>query len=80
MVYKYTEKTVNEETPIEQLKSTNKKGYGEIKIAVDEYLQSVKNYYDFEIILVRPGYVLDNSRPCPFIKKITFRHFSYFGK
>lgn len=46
-----------------------KKGYGKIKIAVDEYLLSVKDKYTFEIILLRPGYVLDKGRSCPFVKQ-----------
>lgn len=69
MVFSYSEKNVKEDTPIEPLNKTNKKGYGEIKIAVDEYLLSVKEQYDFEIIIVRPGYVLADDRPCPFVKQ-----------
>lgn len=70
MVYDYREKYVDELTLIESSIKTYKKGYGEIKIAVDEYLQSMKGRYAFEIILVRPGYVLDEIRACPFVKKL----------
>lgn len=70
MVYNYEEKWVDELTPIEPLNKTDKKGYGEIKIAVDEYLLSVRNKYPFEIVLVRPGYVLDENRASPFVKEL----------
>lgn len=70
MVYNYQEKTIDEYSKIEALDKTSKKGYGEIKIAVDEYLISVKDQYSFEIILVRPGYVLDETRACPFVKTL----------
>ena len=70
MNYDYNEKAVTEKTPIEKLSDTIKKGYAEIKIAVDEYLLSVKDSLSFELVLVRPGYVLADGRPCPFIKKL----------
>lgn len=70
MVYDYAAKQIDESSSIEQSTATFKKGYGEIKIAVDEYLQSVKHTYPFEIILVRPGYVLDLTRSCPFVKNL----------
>ena len=72
MVYSYQLKEVNEYTPIETLKETTKRGYGEIKIAVDQYLLSIKEKLPFELVLVRPGYVLADNRPCPFIKKLPF--------
>lgn len=68
MVYGYEDMIVSEDTPIEKSSETYKKGYAEIKIAVDEYLMSIKESLPFEIILVRPGYVLADNRPCPFIK------------
>lgn len=70
MVYDYSEKFVDESTSIEPLNKTLKKGYGEVKIAVDEYLLSASHRYSFEIIVVRPGYVLDDNRPCPFVKRL----------
>lgn len=73
MVYNYDEKYIDENTKIESSIKTTKKGYGAIKIAVDEFILSVKSKYPFEIILVRPGYVLDKSRVCPFVKKFPFR-------
>jgi nucleoside-diphosphate-sugar epimerase len=72
MVYGYKEKNVNEFTSVEPSEKTYKKGYGEIKIAVDEFILSVKDKYPIDIILVRPGYVLDDSRACPFVKNLPF--------
>lgn len=68
MVYDRHNKEINEETPIEKGYSTNKKGYGQLKIAVDEYLLSVKNEQPFEIVFVRPGFVLADGMQSPFIK------------
>lgn len=70
MVYNYQLKYVDENAPIETLENTEKKGYGEFKIAVDQYLYSLKEVLPFELILVRPGYVLADNRPCPFVKKL----------
>lgn len=70
MVYNYQLKDVNEATPIETVEETNKKGYGELKIAVDQYLLSIKETLPFELVLVRPGYVLGDNRACPFIKRL----------
>lgn len=67
MVYDYQAAVVDENTPAETRTITHKRGYGEIKIAVDEYLLSVRDKMPFELVLVRPGYVLANNRPCPFI-------------
>ncbi len=69
MNYNYGEKKITEETPIETLSDTYKKGYAEIKIAVDEFLLSIKDKLPFELVLVRPGYVLADDRTCPFIKQ-----------
>lgn len=70
MNYNYHLPSINEKTDIETLKNTSKRGYAEIKIAVDNYLLSVKKTLPFELILVRPGYVLADNRPCPFIKPL----------
>lgn len=70
MVYNYDLKKVDENTSIETIEETYKKGYGEIKIAVDQFLLKLKNKLPFEIVFVRPGYVLADNRPCPFIKKL----------
>ena len=70
MVYSHHVGYINEETPMETVEETWMEGYGKIKIAVDEYLLSVKDLLPFEIVLVRPGYVLAGSRPCPFIKPL----------
>lgn len=67
MVYNYDEKEVNERTPIEKLTETYMRGYGEIKVAVDEYLLQHRDELSAELVLVRPGYVLADNRPCPFI-------------
>lgn len=70
MAYNYQAEVVDETTPSETRTATHKRGYGEIKIAVDEYLQSVRATMPFELVLVRPGYVLADNRPCPFIVKL----------
>lgn len=72
MSYGYHVGMINENTPSETLEETWKKGYGEFKIAVDQYLLSVKDILPFEVVLVRPGYVLAERRPCPFIKPLPF--------
>lgn len=70
MNYDYHLTNVTENVNIETLDKTSKKGYAEIKIAVDNYLLSVKDALPFELIMVRPGYVLADNRPCPFIKPL----------
>lgn len=70
MNYDYNLTNVTEDANIETLDKTSKKGYAEIKIAVDNYLLSVKDTLPFELIMVRPGYVLADNRPCPFIKPL----------
>ena len=67
MVYANNEKEINEATAIETV--TQKRGYGEVKIEVDKYLLSLKDLA-FKVSLVRPGYVLADDRPCPFVKKL----------
>ena len=70
MVYSRKNKVVNEQTPIDSSETTIMRGYGQIKIVTDEYLTSVMNNVPFEIIRVRPGFVLAPGMACPFIKKI----------
>ena len=70
IVYNNSEAVVNENTVIEE--HTDKAGYGEIKIEVDRYLQSLNNS-TFKISIIRPGYVLTEDQPFPFVKKIPFR-------
>ncbi len=70
MTYGYHVGRIDENTPIETLEETWKKGYGEFKIAVDQFLLSIKDSLPFEVILVRPGYVLADNSPCPFIKPL----------
>lgn len=67
MVYDNNEPFIDETTAIE--KNTNKEGYGEVKIAVDNYFMSLTNL-PFSISFIRPGYVLAVDRPCPFLKKM----------
>lgn len=67
MVYNYGESVVSEQTPIARSSETYMQGYGRIKIAVDEYLLTHRQELDAELVLVRPGYVLADNRPCPFI-------------
>lgn len=70
MVYGHDVGVVNEEAPMESSEKTWMEGYGKIKIKVDEYLNSIRGTVPFEIVLVRPGYVLADGRPCPFIKPL----------
>ncbi len=70
MTYGYHVGMINENTPIETLEETWKKGYGEFKIAVDQYLMSIRDSLPFEVVFVRPGYVLADNRPCPFIRPL----------
>ena len=70
MTYGYYAGKIDENTAIEKLEQTWKKGYGEFKIAVDQYLMSIKDSLPFEVVLLRPGYVLADNRPCPFIKSL----------
>lgn len=70
MAYNYHLPTVDESTQIDTLENTRMKGYGEIKIATDWFLQKKRADMPFEVILVRPGYVLADNRPCPFIKHL----------
>lgn len=65
MVYDNNEKTIDETTPIERI--SYKTGYGEIKIAVDKYLESLTSL-PFSITYIRLGYVLAADRPIPFLK------------
>lgn len=67
MVYNYGELVVSEQTPIARSSETYMQGYGLIKIAVDEYLLTHCHDFNAELVLVRPGYVLADNRPCPFI-------------
>ena len=73
MVYNYHAGIIDESSPIESLDSTWKKGYGALKIAVDQYLLSVKKALPFELTIVRPGYVLAEGRSCPFILPLPLR-------
>lgn len=70
MVYNYHLGKVDENSPIDTVADTMMEGYGKIKIAVDEYLNSIKASLSFEVVLVRPGYVLADNRPAPFIKRL----------
>lgn len=70
MNYSYHLQTVTEDSPIETLDETDKKGYAEFKIAADQYLMSVRDELPFEVVFVRPGYVLADNRSCPFIKRL----------
>ncbi len=70
MVYNYHLGKLDENSLIDTLANTMMEGYGKIKIAVDEYINSVKNTMPFEIVMVRPGYVLAGDRPAPFIKHL----------
>ena len=70
MVYNYHLGHVDEYSPMDSVADTMMEGYGKIKIAVDEYLNAVKEDLPFEVVMVRPGYVLADGRPAPFIKRL----------
>lgn len=70
MVYNYHLGKLDENSPIDAVAGTMMEGYGKIKIAVDEYLNAVKEDLPFEVVMVRPGYVLADDRPAPFIKRL----------
>lgn len=70
MVYSRRNKVIDENTPIESSDTTIMKGYGKIKIATDEYFNSIVDSAGFQIVRVRPGFVLAPGVPCPFIKHI----------
>jgi nucleoside-diphosphate-sugar epimerase len=67
IVYSNNELIVNELSEIES--NSKKTGYGQIKIEVDKYLQSLNNL-PFKISLIRSGYVIADDRLEPFIKKL----------
>lgn len=70
MVYSYHLGKLDENSPIDTVANTMMEGYGKIKIACDEFLNSVKQSLPFEVVKVRPGYVLADNRPAPFIKRL----------
>ena len=73
MVYDYQAAVVDENTPAETRTATHKRGYGMIKVAVDEYLLQHRDELYAELVLVRPGYVLADNRPCPFIVNLPLK-------
>lgn len=70
MVYSYHLGKLDENSPIDTVANTMMEGYGKIKITCDEFLNSVKQSLPFEVVMVRPGYVLADNRPAPFIKRL----------
>lgn len=70
MVYNYHLGKLDENSPIDTVANTMMEGYGKIKIACDEFLNSIKQSLPFEVVMVRPGYVLADNRPAPFIKRL----------
>lgn len=70
MVYSYHLGKLDENSPIDTVANTMMEGYGKIKIACDEFLNSIKQSLPFEVVMVRPGYVLAENRPAPFIKRL----------
>lgn len=71
MVYSYHLGKLDENSPIDTVANTMMEGYGKIKIACDEFLNSIKQSLPFEVVMVRPGYVLADNRPAPFIKRLS---------
>lgn len=72
MVYSYHLGKLDENSPIDTVANTMMEGYGKIKIACDEFLNSIKQSLPFEVVMVRPGYVLADNRPAPFIKRLPY--------
>lgn len=70
MVYSYHLGKLDENSPIDTVANTMMEGYGKIKIACDEFLNSIKQSLPLEVVMVRPGYVLADNRPAPFIKRL----------
>ena len=70
MVYSYHLGKLDENSPIDTVANTMMEGYGKIKISCDEFLNSVKQSLPFEVVMVRPGYVIADNRPAPFIKRL----------
>lgn len=70
MVYSYHLGKLDENSPIDTVANTMMEGYGKIKIVCDEFLNSIKQSFPFEVVMVRPGYVLADGRPAPFIKRL----------
>ena len=70
MVYSYHLGKLDENSPIDTVANTMMEVYGKIKIACDEFLNSIKQSLPFEVVMVRPGYVLADNRPAPFIKRL----------
>lgn len=70
MVYSYHLGKLDENSPIDTVANTMMEEYGKIKIACDEFLNSIKQSLPFEVVMVRPGYVLADNRPAPFIKRL----------
>lgn len=70
MVYSYHLGKLDENSPIDTVANTMMEGYGKIKIACDDFLNSIKQSLPFEVVMVRPGYVLADNRPAPFIKRL----------
>lgn len=70
MVYSYHLGKLDENSPIDTVANTMMEGYGKIKIACDEFLNSVKQSLPFKVVMVRPGYVLADNCPAPFIKRL----------
>lgn len=70
MVYPYESKMIDENSQIEDFSRSNKGNYAQIKIAVDDYILKESQKYNFEISLVRPGYVFDETHLPNFSKKI----------
>lgn len=58
-------KLIKEDSPIEN--QMNQKGpYGIIKIVADTVLARAKNNVSFDIVFVRPGYIIADDNPHPF--------------
>lgn len=63
--YPNDEPLITENTPTES-RVELKGGYGIIKAAVDNLLEQSKKTESFDIVFVRPGYIVANDNPHPF--------------
>lgn len=79
MVYPYNKNNIDENSKMEESASTWKGHYAKIKIAVDDYILKNISNYDFDICLLRPGYVYDDLHQPSFSKKIFSRYRLLFG-
>lgn len=70
IVYPYGSSNIDEYSQIEDISITRKGHYAKLKIAVDNYILNEQSNYNFQISLVRSGYVFDQHNFPNFSKKL----------